>query len=210
MITKSTSHKRIIFLGNSLSFFGESGGALLAGNMRYSLSVYSSIVALNRKIAFHNFSTGGIQTSQQITNFPAQYAPYIRPNDIVIWWELRNDLRVLDDATAAYNNAITLTNLIKATGAKCVMLDMIAGDGASDPVDFQTLWATLNSNVYTNRASLCDLLIQVSTIPNLSQLSDTTNGTYYIQGGDKVHLMNAGYDLVAAKVYSELFSNGLI
>lgn len=198
---KDYRKRRIIFAGNSLSWY--SGNNTNFG-MRFPLSVYSSIVSSGKEYSFKNISTGGIQTSQMITNFSTSLAPFIQPNDIVIFWELVNDLRVTDDATIAYNNAVAYCDLIRNAGAKCVLLTCIATNFSGNPPDMDTIRQTLNTNLRNNASSICDLLVDTASISEFDTVADTANTTYY--NADLVHLTDTGYNLIGTNVYSTISS----
>lgn len=203
MIITGHQRRRIIFDGNSLS---NQGASLLVGAMRYPSTVYSSVVSLGKKIAFQNYSIGGRQTHVLVSEFDTKISPNIFPNDVLIMWEITNDLAqgALGNRTAAQaiQDLADYTAKARTKGVYLVYLTMIARDMAGDPVDLETKRLTVNAELRNNTSTYCDLLVDVGNLPQFDSQADCTDTTYY--NADKCHLTNTGYDLIATTVYNAI------
>lgn len=203
MITRGIPRRQIVFDGDSLS---NQGASLLVGGMRYPTTTQSSIVSSGKKYAFQNYSIGGRQTHVLVSEFDTKIAPWVSPNDILIMWEITNDLGqgALGNKTAAeaIQNLANYTAKARAKGVFLVYLTMIARDMAGDPVDLETKRIEVNAELRNNTSTYCDLLVDVGGLSVFDSQADCANTTYY--HADKCHLTNTGYDLIASTVYTAL------
>lgn len=198
------STRRLFFDGNSLT---EQGAATLTGGQRYPITCYNSLVTNGRKIAYFNYAVGGLPTPQLTTDFNSKFATLmLQPNDIVVFWEITNDAHNLTtdtNGTQLYNNVVAYCNQAKNAGAKVVVLTGIARDmtGYDDANITDRIFAC-NALIRANYVNFADRLADVAQLTQFDEKADVANTTYY--NGDRVHLTNAGYDLIAGVVQTEI------
>lgn len=205
MIIQSRIQRQIIFDGNSLSMQGTS---TVMNGMRYPAAVYSSIVSSNKTYTFQNYAIGGRQTHVLVSEYDTKIKPYIGSNDILIMWEITNDLAqgALGNRTAAQaiQDLADYTAKARSSGVFLVYLTMIARNMSGDPADLETKRLTVNAELRNNISNYCDLLIDVGALPEFDTVADCNNTTYY--NADKTHLTITGYDLIATTVYNAIQS----
>jgi lysophospholipase L1-like esterase len=137
---------------------------------------------------------------------PTDYATWgsmVRPNDIIVVWELTNDLNA-NSATAqvAYDNMNNYALTLRNAGAYVVGLTCIARDSAGLSANFDTRRTACNSLLLAS--SNFHEIIDVASLPEFNAIADCSNTTYY--NADKVHLTQAGYELIADAIYGQLAS----
>lgn len=120
-----------------------------------------------------------------------------RPN-IVIVLEGTNDLGMLQDATAVYDNLVAYCNARRAAGFKVVI-------GTIPPSVFfngvqETRRQTVNTNLRANWATFADALADFAAD---SRLSNNLNSTYYTDG---THWTQAGCQAAAEIVAMALIT----
>ena len=91
-IDLNVSQRNIIFHGNSL--FSTIAGTTTNGGRYCEMKIYNDIIATNNKLNGIFFSIGGDPTTTKINNWNTQTLPAIKKNDIVILWEITNDVSV--------------------------------------------------------------------------------------------------------------------
>jgi len=194
--------KRIIFDGNSLTNQGASG---LVGGQRYPLTCYSQIVALGNPITYFNFGIGSRRTAALTAEFNTKVLPTCRPGDWVVFWEITNsahDYTSDTEGTALFADQVAYCTLVKSYGINVACLTGIARDMTGfDDANITSRILACNALMRAS-PSFCDLLIDVGMLPQFDTKADTTNLTYY--NSDQTHLTNAGYDLIADKVYTDI------
>lgn len=195
MIIGSKSQRQVIFDGNSLS-----KGILGSTDIyRFPNICTSSLRAAGKIFASQCYAVSGKPTSELITDFPTKIAPYVRSNDIVVLWEITNDLYVNSyTATQAYNDIVTYAGLVRALNAKFVVVTMVARNYSLDPVGLWAIGQAANALIAAD-ASCYDAIARPDLDTNLDQKSDCSNTTYYL--ADQLHLTNTGLDLVASYAY---------
>lgn len=201
-------HRRIFFDGNSLTNQGANG---LVGGGRYPTTCYTSIRGLSLKYAMFNYGVGSKRTDELTANFPTKIAPYLRKNDIVVFWEITNDAHDLTSDTNGdllFSRVVAYCEQAQSYGAKVVCLTGIARDGTPfDDADITSRIQACNLHM-TNDPSFCDLLVDVGALSQFNAKADCANTTYY--NADKIHLTNTGYDLIATTVYNTMNSSGIL
>ncbi len=187
--------QQVIVDGNSLT---QKDGTDLNFKYRMPLTLFSTLRTNNKIFGGQHYGISGKRTSQLITDFPTKIAPYLKPNDIVVLWEITNDIGSGGvTAQQAYDNVVTYVNLIRALGAKCVVVGFIARDFAGDAADINTRGFACNALLAAN-PNVYDGFVDVGTNTAFDTKADASNLTYYL--ADKIHLTNVGYDLIATLI----------
>lgn len=198
MMVGRRNHRRLIFDGNSLANF--SGGNVFYGQ-RYPLTCYNSLTQ-TQPLAYFNYSKGSERTATRTMNFPGQIGPMVRPNDIVVFWEICNeahDYTEDDNGDILYAHIVTYCNLVRSYGAKIIVLTGIARDMEGyDDADISSRIFACNAQIRSSWTSFCDGVADVGALSMFDQKTDTTNTTYYHT--DQTHLTNTGYDTIASTV----------
>lgn len=181
--------------GNSLT---QKDGTNADLKYRMPLTLFSTLRTNSKIFAGQYYGVSGKRTSQLITDFPTKIAPYLKPNDIVVLWEITNDIGSGGvTAQQAYDNVVTYVNLVRALSAKCVVVGFIARDFAGDAADIMTRGFNCNALLAAN-PSVYDGFVNVGTDAAFDTRADASNTTYYTT--DKIHLSNVGYDLIATLI----------
>lgn len=187
-IPSSFPQRTTFFIGNSLMNYS-------SGNVAYGGALpnaaYVTIIS-TRKTAMQNYSVGGKQTAQMITEFPTVLQPFLKPRDIVFFWEIANDLGVVN-AAQAYTNCQTYCGLVRAMGAKVVIATSIPSGGPNEAAK-----ATVDGNIRSNWASFADGFCDFRAVTHFQVAADSTDLTYY--NVDGTHLTTLGYNTLAAVV----------
>lgn len=195
-----------MFDGDSLTV----GTGSTAGN-DYPTVVMSSLGSLTTDYAW-KVAVGGQTLAAMLVDVTVEIdrAYHAGATNYVAFWGGTNDIRAGDTAANVLANLATYGGGRQTTGFKTIVLDILPSQAAGNPPDFDTKRTAVNDQLridfdgVTSDAvcftpavgvTYADMLVDVAAI---SELSDPTNTTYY--NADKVHLTNAGYALVAAKV----------
>lgn len=208
-IPRKKTFRRIIFHGNSLSDFGN---GFVLNVQRFPTSCYTSIIALNKGIVYHNaYSAGGRRTYQMTADFAVEVGINSSPNDLLIFWEICNDAhdKITDtDGTEIYQDVLDYCAVAATYGLKIVVLTGIPREypALDDPGITDRIFAC-NALMRANGDPPWDLLIDVAALTQFDNVADINNTTYYTS--DKTHLTNTGYDLIATTVYNALVASGL-
>lgn len=187
--------KKVIFHGNSLFH-------LSAGNVFYGNAVSNYFRGLlktaNNISPVFDYSYQGKTTRQLTTEFPTAVAPYFKSGDILIHWELTNDLNAGQTPAQCLVNLKAYCTQAKAMGLVVYVLTCIPRNPTfisnSDRL-------TLNSLILAD-TSFCDGVIDVCTLSQFDNGSDYTDTTYY--NADGTHLTTSGYNLISQKIYDSV------
>lgn len=189
------TQKQVIVDGNSLT---QKDGTNADLKYRMPLTLFTTLRTNNKIFGGQHYGVTGKRTSQLITDFPTKIAPYLRVGDIVVLWEITNDIGSGGvTAQQAYDNVVTYVNLVRALGAKCVVVGFIARDYVTDAADVITRGFACNALLAAN-PSFYDAFVDIGANAAFDTRSDASNTTYY--NADKIHLTNVGYDLVATLI----------
>lgn len=208
---RAIQQRQVIFHGNSLSDFGD---GLTLNVQRFPTTCYNSIKLLNKSLAYSNrYSTGGRRTYQMTADFATEVGNNSLPNDILIFWEICNDAhdKVSDTAgTAIYQDVLDYCAVAQTYGLRIVVLTGIPRlyPGLDDAGITSRIFAC-NALMRANATPPWELLIDVASLSQFDAEADINNATYYM-ASDKTHLTNAGYDLIAGKVYTDLNASGIM
>jgi len=191
--------------GNSL--LNLASGSLIPNGHYCGTKIYQNLIASTTKINLINLSINGNPTSTKISNWATQTLPVINPNDVVILWEIQNDVSAGGlTGQQAYDNLVTFAGLVRGVGAKIVVGSATARNHTSDTDQF-TRNSACNTLLRANN-SFCDLFVDIGAQPNFSTQAETANTTYY--QSDKLHHTTAGSDLVAAYFATQILNSGLL
>lgn len=181
--------KRLIFDGNSL--VARAGS--LANGQYIGTTLYNSLTGA--KPAYFNYAVAGRNTTQLISDFPTKVAPYIAPGDILVFWELTNDIKQNGlTAQQAYDNLVTYCGLAKAKGAIVITMSMISrNQNGTEGSGIETTRLAVNALLNADH-SFCDYYFDAGGLSQFDSQADTANTTYY--ESDQLHLTNAGYQLI--------------
>lgn len=178
---------------------------LSANNLFYgnavSNYVRSGLTTAGNKAPVFDYSFQGKTTRQLTTDFPTVVAPYFKSGDILMHWELTNDLNSGQTPAQCLANEIAYCQQAKAMGMKVYILTCIPRNPTFIS-DANRL--TLNSLILAD-TSFCDGVVDVCTLPEFNEFSDYLNTTYY--NADGTHLTTAGYNLIGQKILDSVNFN---
>jgi hypothetical protein len=205
MITKGRTQKNIIFHGNSL--FNLTSGSLVSNGRYCENKLYQNIYASKSKYSAVFLSVNGNPTATKIADWATQTLPIIRPNDIVILWEIQNDVSAGGlTGQQAYDNLVTFAGLVHGVGAKIVVGSATARNHTSDTDQF-TRNSACNTLLRAD-SSFCDLFVDIGAQANFTTQAEAANTTYYQT--DKLHHTTAGSDLIASYFSTQMINSGLL
>lgn len=186
--------RRIFFCGNSLSVYADGN----VNNAQYlTQRVYEGIRSYGGgKWAMSSLAVAARTQTQINASMSSDLIPLIGLGDVVVLWELTNDLHAnaLTGAQAAAN-VYTFANAVVATGAKLVVVTMITRDYVTDASDLWTRGQTANSLLIANAGTYGYTVADPASDAVFDEKTDASNATYY--NADKLHLTATGYNLVA-------------
>jgi len=188
----ANNDKKLIFHGNSLFEFG-------ASNLRIGNAV-SNFVRDNlvTKRAIFDYSFVNKTTRQLRDEFPTLIAPYFKAGDVLVMWDLTNDLSSGQTPAQALVNVKSYCAQAKAMGLKVYILTCIPRNPASLN---DANRVTLNNSIMAD-TSFCDGVIDVTTITEFSTSASYLNTTFY--NVDGVHLTTAGYNLIGQRIINSI------
>lgn len=192
---KPNTDKKIIFHGNSM--FHLSAGNIFYGN---AVSNYVRTNLVDKKAVF-DYSYQGKTTRQLTTEFPTIVAPYFKPNDVLIHWELTNDLNSGQTPAQCLANEIAYCQQAKAMGLKVYILTCIP----RNPIYISDVNRLALNALILSDTSFCDGVVDVTLIPEFSLATSYLDTTYY--NVDGTHLTTTGYNLVAQKILDSVNFN---
>lgn len=181
------------------------GNSLTAGSSATSADTFYPTVcmkSLRSGEPFQNFGTPSQTTPQMATAAFTQVYPLYdaKRKCVLVAWEGTNDL-FSGGASAAtcYANLVNYCLAGRAKGFLVILLTIIDCQNAGRPGSFDADRATVNTNLRTNASQFCDSLADAAGVAALSNANDTT---YF--ASDKLHLIDAGYAVVAATVKTSI------
>lgn len=207
MIVGGALNRRLIFQGNSL--LNLHSGTLVPNGHYLSKKIYSEVIAIKPSISSIFLSINGNPTTTMNANFDTLTAPFIRPNDVVLLWEITNDLSVNGLTGAqAYDQVVIYCGKVRALGGKVAVGTFIARNHTADASDLFTRGQDCNTLLRANWASFCDLLCDPAVDPVFDEKTDANNTTYY--QSDRLHLTTVGSDYIAPLFSSPLIASTLL
>lgn len=184
-------------------------GNLVANGMYLTRTAYATIAASKPKVACQMLAINGNPTTTMNLNFNTATAPFIKPNDVVILWEITNDLSVNGLTGAqAYAQVTEYCGKVRALGGKVAVCTFIARNHTADAADLFTRGQDCNTLIRDNWASFCDLVIDLGADSLFDEKTDADNATYY--QADKVHLTTVGSDYIAGLISTAMIAFTLL
>jgi lysophospholipase L1-like esterase len=193
LFVESRRQRQVVFTGNSLSNTSDSGGA----TNRYPAQ---TMALLGNGFDVVNLAVGGQTTTIMNSQASTRVDPVCsdaRLRNIIVPWEITNDLFFGATKEAAYSAYVTYCTNRRARGFKVVAVTVLPRSDPGTPGDFEVSRAYCNSNIVSNWATYADALADVAANTTIGETGDQTNATYYV---DLVHMTNAGYGIVAGIV----------
>lgn len=192
--------------GNSLTEgqgIWEYNGTQPAGNRYWELPV-AGLSARN----YHAWSVGvgGQTTTDMISDFEVHSRKYFSPyrkGNLVVAWEITNDISVGSTDTQAYNNYVNYCNLCRKNGWKVVACTVIPRSGFN--ATQETYRNSVNIMIRNNYTSFADGLADFAAHPNFDSPADSwgpwPNASNYYDG---THLIN--YSAIAQVASAAILS----
>lgn len=207
--------RHLVFDGNSLTS-GDSGAEPLTPS-QLDLDYPQQVIDLIGSDYWRKFNLGiSAQTTTNMidtfTDVTACYDP-VKIKNILIGWEISNELYFGLTAAAAYANWVTYCELGKAAGFQVIMLSVLPRSGVGTQPDFEAKRQAANTllradfNVVTASPRVfgpapgityADLFVDVAANPLIGDAGDELDTTYY--STDQVHLIVAGCTEIAVDV----------
>jgi len=186
---------RIVFDGNSLT----AGTGATAGNT-YPEQVMASFTGRSS----WNYGVAGQTTTQMGADAAAQIDILKRNlytgQNVVVAWEITNELVSGVSATDAYNNFVTYCTNRRTAGFNVIALTVLPRTTAGQ-AQFYADRLEVNTNIRANWSSFADGIADVALDGRIGDDGDQADATYY---SDTTHLNDAGYGIVAGIVTEAL------
>lgn len=206
VIQSSYKHRNIIYHGNSLMNLA-SGSNTVSNGHYLSNKIHTSLIASKNYLSAVFLSINGNPCATKIANWSTQTLPVIKENDIVILWEIQNDVNAGGLTGAqAYANYVTMAGLVHGVGAKIVAVTATPRDVVGD-TDQNTRNLACNALIMADNTNF-DLKIDMTTNAAFDAQADASNATYYLS--DKLHFTTAGQDLAASIISTALLSSSIL
>jgi len=184
-------HRQIFFEGNSL--FARSSGNTVNGHYIPN-QVYTNITD-SGAFAFHSYALGGQTMTTINDNKQTQIVQWLKDRDIVILWEIVNDVRTNNSTgQQVFDLLKSYYTSVKASGAKLLLVTGIASDFAGDAADVWTRVSDCNTLIRATPSDVCDAYADAGNDSRFDSVADTANTDNY--NADKIHLTQAGYDAI--------------
>jgi len=147
---------------------------------------------------WYNFGVGGQITTQMTADAPTEIDVLFdrrRSKNIVVAWEVSNDLFFGASAATAYANYVAYCNARRAAGFTVVAVTVLPRSGVGTPGSFEADRGTVNTSIRSNWHSFAHALADVAADSRIGDAGDENDATYY--KADLVHLTNVGAGVVA-------------
>lgn len=189
----ATTLPNIIFDGDSLTYgTGSTDGLDYPAQTITLLGGSSAYDSTNIGVASEKIET-------MVTNAPnivdITYASY-RDDNFVLIWGGTNDLYFEADDTTVYDYIVSYAEARKNEGFKVAVFTILPRSAGSMPENFETYRLSVNTMLRANWEAFADALVDVAGDSRIGDSGDELDTTYY--SGDKVHLNNTGYGIVAS------------
>lgn len=189
----TSSQRRIIFNGNS-HFNLAQNSVTVTNNYHVPITIYNNLRA-SYKLTSAIFAVGGNPTTTINNNFNTQNLPVIRSRDVVVIWEVTNDLSVNNlTGQQAYDELVEFANSVHALGAYVIVATTIPRNHVDDAADIWTRGQACNTLIRSAPAGTFDAVCDLAADPVFDAEIDCDNTTYY--NADKLHLATAGQNQV--------------
>jgi hypothetical protein len=138
--------KQVIFDGNSLT---RGYGASTSNDYPSQ-----TLRLLGSQWTGQNFGVDGQTTAQMASDAATQIDPLYNTTNyaqnVLVAWEVTNDLYFGGDATNAYNRFVSYCQARRAAGFKVVVLTVLPRSNGSTPTSFETSRQTINAQIRAN------------------------------------------------------------
>ncbi len=190
--------RQLVFDGNSLTNLGSN--SLILNGFYYAGKTYDSLVTHGVKLSYQNYSISGRAQITLNSEYPTKIAPNVKPNDILVIWEIINDATIsMITPQTMYDHLYDYCVLARASGLKIIVL---TGTAISDSTRFSKI-SLCNALIRANPPP-CDAVCDVAALPQFDARSDASSAIYY--AGDGVHLSNIGYDQIKHALYPNIIT----
>lgn len=188
---KPNTQKKVIFHGNSL--FHLSANNLFYGNA-VSNYVRAGLKTANNQAPVFDYSFQGKTTRQLTAEFPTVIAPFFKSGDILIHWELTNDLNSGQTPAQCLVNEKAYCAQAKAMGLIVYILTCIP----RNPTFISDANRTALNALILADTSFCDGVIDVCQLAAFNSALSYLNATNY--NADGTHLTTVGYNLIGQNI----------
>ena len=196
----SVTGRNIFYEGNSIINFN--AASTVTNNYYTSTQVEIQLMAAGKYLLKNDYSKQGWRTYDLTADMPTTTIPRLTSNDIVVFWEIYNDLKVQGQTPAgAWTNVLALINLVKTKGAKLIILTAIAANKDTLRADYEVDRLAMNTIVRDNAVTYGYTVCDVAALTQFDVQADADNVTYYT---DKTHLTQAGQDLIVTQIYNSI------
>lgn len=186
-----STQRRLIFNGNSHWNVGQNSITVL-NDYYVPKTIYDNIRGTYPTTACL-FAISGNPTTTMNANFATQNAPVIQKGDVVVLWEITNDLSVNGLTGAqAYAQLVTFANSVHALGAYIIVGTTTARNHSGDAADIWTRGQDCNTLI-RNSVGVFDAICDPAVDTHFDDQADCANTTYYIDG---LHFATAGQALI--------------
>lgn len=147
---------------------------------------------------WYNYGVGGQTTPSMTADAPTQIDIHYdrrRAKNIVVAWELSNDIFFGNSAATAYANFVAYCNARRAVGFSVIVLTVLPRSGVATPGTFEADRQTVNTLLRDNYRSFAHGIADVAADSRIGDSGDENDTTYYKP--DLVHLTNVGAGVVA-------------
>lgn len=188
----------IVFDGNSLTYGFDASN--YAGTYPTQ-----TMAAIATSCEWYNIGVSGQTTPDMIADVTSQVYPLYTAGrkNIVVPWEIRNDIVVNGaSAAAAYNNYVSLCQGLKANGFDVIVVTVLPSAGLNN-----TTRATVNASIRNGYTAYAVDIADIAADPNIGPDGANTNLTYY--NADQIHMNNTGYGVVGGIVKAAVNRRGI-
>jgi len=193
--------KKLYFNGNSI--MASDANHTMTGVRYIPYTIYSNLLALGHNLAVFDYSKG----SQKQSEINAIMANQINSktcgaNDIVVLWEITNDLGINQTVTAAqaFTNIQTYINYVSQFTQKYIICTCAARDFSGDLVTLMPKIDDVNNLIRANynTNNICDIAANT----NFDTKAKASISPPY--STDKLHLIQSGKDIVIGLMQSKI------
>lgn len=181
------------------------GNSLTADNGTPGVTIYPAQLATLMGSGWDivNLGVSGQTTQDMIddadTEVDVLYDAVTYDHNILVAWEIGNDIHFGATANEAYNSFVSYCQARQAAGFKVVAVTVPArSGGSSTPVEtFDADRLTANDLIRANWRTFADALADVALDTRIDTIADCDNSTYYY---DETHFNTTGYSIIAEAV----------
>jgi len=187
--------KNIVFEGDSLTF---GSGA-----------TYSYPQQMMRKVtgtcAGTNVATSGQTVDTMTTDAPTQVDPLRSSShreNVLCFYGGTNNLAGSETAITVYNKIVDYCAARKAAGWRVIVCTMLPASATGYAADYYAKRNAVNTGIRANWSTFADGVADIAANATIGDDGDELNTTYYAT--DKVHMVDAGYAIVADTVLAAI------